>query len=139
MKFTGKVVIITGATSGIGLATAKLFIEKGCSVYGIARKPYCGNDFKCYSASVCDYEEIKRIFGEIYEREGKIDVFINNAGIGVAGAMEEASAERIREIADVNLTAPCVLSGTVLPYMKAGAKIINISSVGGIIDRKSVV
>mgnify|MGYP001025824482 CR=1 FL=1 len=132
MKFTGKVVIITGATSGIGLATAKLFIEKGCSVYGIARKPYCGNDFKCYSASVCDYEEIKRIFGEIYEREGKIDVFINNAGIGVAGAMEEASAERIREIADVNLTAPCVLSGTVLPYMKAGAKIINISSVGGI-------
>lgn len=133
MKKDGnKVVIITGATSGIGLATAKLFIEKGCTVYGIARKPYSGDSFTCYSADVCDYGEIKRIFAEIYGREGRIDILVNNAGIGIAGAMEEASAERVEQITNVNLTAPCVLSGAVLPYMKEGAKIINISSVGGI-------
>ena len=132
MKLTDKVVIITGATSGIGLATAKMFLKNGCKVYGIARKPYAGEDFTSYSASVCDYEEVKRIFKEVYEREGRIDILVNNAGMGIAGAMEEASSERIEQIVDVNLTAPCVLSGAIIPYMPAGGKIINISSVGGI-------
>lgn len=131
-KTENKVVIITGATSGIGLATAKLFLKNGYTVYGIARKPYAGEDFKCYQADVCDYGEIKRIFREVYEREGRIDILVNNAGMGIAGAMEEASEERIEQIVGVNLTAPCVLSGAIVPYMKAGGKIVNISSVGGI-------
>ncbi len=132
MKINGKVVIITGATSGIGLATAKMFLKNGCKVYGVARKPYAGGDFVCYPADVCDYAEMQRIFEDIYGREGRIDILVNNAGMGIAGAMEEASAERVAQITGVNLTAPCVLSGSVLKYMKAGGKIINVSSVGGI-------
>lgn len=127
-----KVAIVTGATSGIGLATANCLQKKGYKVYGIARKSKeCG--FTCASADVRDYDRIKDIIKGIYEQEGRIDAFVNNAGFGIAGAVEEASAENIQAIIDVNLTAVCVLCSAVLPYMKEGAKIINVSSVGGII------
>lgn len=133
MKINGKVVIITGATSGIGLAAAKLFLKKGCKVYGIARKPYAESDFTCFQADVCDYEKITEIFKEVHAREGRIDLLVNNAGFGIAGAMEEASAASVQAIVNVNLTAACVLSGLVVPYLKeTNGKIINISSVGGI-------
>lgn len=133
MKISGKVVIITGATSGIGLAAAKSFLKKGCKVYGIARRPYAGNGFACFQADVCDSEEIKKIFAEVHGREGRIDILVNNAGFGIAGAMEEASAASCQAIVNVNLTATCVLSGLAVPYLKeTKGKIINISSVGGI-------
>ena len=64
-----KVVIITGATSGIGLATAKLFTEKGFTVYGVARKKYAGNGFYCYSADVTDYAAMESVFKDVYEKE----------------------------------------------------------------------
>ncbi len=128
-----KVVLITGATSGIGLATAEYFLAKGHTVYGVARREYAGGDFKCFSADVTDYEAMGRVLGEIVKREGRLDVLVNNAGFGIAGAVEDAGAENVSRIVDVNLTALCVLCGKAIPYMKErGGRIINISSVGGI-------
>ncbi len=128
-----RVAVITGATRGIGLAAARLFLEKGFAVYGIARKPYNGEDFYCYPCNICDYSAIDAVLKDVYEREGRIDVLVNNAGFGIAGAVEEASPERIKEICEVNLAAQCVLCGKVIPYMKeTGGRIINVSSVGGI-------
>lgn len=127
-----KVVIITGASSGIGLATANLLIEKGCTVYGVARKPFSGA-FRCFQADVTDTEAMEKIFDEVYKTEGRIDALINNAGFGIAGAMEEASEENIKKIVDVNLTSVTVLCGKIVPYMKkTGGNVINMSSVGGI-------
>lgn len=127
-----KVVIITGATSGIGLATANLLAEKGCKVYGVARKPFSGA-FRCYQADVCDTAAMVKIFEEVYNTEGRIDALINNAGFGIAGAMAEATEENIKKIVDVNLTAVSVICGKIVPYMKEnGGNVINISSVGGI-------
>ena len=126
-----KVVIITGATSGIGLATAEYLIAKGCKVYGVARRPFEGN-FKCFQADVCDTDAMVNIFDEVVKTEGRIDALINNAGFGIAGAMEEATPENVKKIVDVNLTALCVLCGKIVPYMKSGGNIVNISSVGGI-------
>ncbi|MDE6791245.1 MAG: SDR family oxidoreductase, partial [Clostridia bacterium] len=125
--------IITGATSGIGLATARLFVSKGYTVYGVARRPYPGTDFMCYPADICDLTAMDGIFKDVLKREGKIDVFVNNAGMGIAGAMDESSLEAVKKIVDINLTAACILSGTAAKYMKdTGGRIINVSSVGGI-------
>ena len=129
----GKVAVITGATSGIGLATARLLLAKGFTVYGIARRDYFGSDFVCYPADICDLTAVEAILGDVVAREGGIDVFVNNAGIGVAGATEEISAESIKKITDVNLTATMVLCGKAAALMKErGGNIINVSSVGGI-------
>ncbi len=128
-----KVAVITGATSGIGLAAARLFLQKGYRVYGIARKPYQGTDFFCYSADVTDETAIGGIFEEIFAREGRIDILVNNAGMGIAGAVEESTSERIARIVNVNLTSLCVLSSKIVPYLKhTRGRIINLSSVGGI-------
>lgn len=127
-----KIAIVTGASGGIGLCTAKKLVDAGYKVYGISRR-VCDNGFECISADVRDYENTARIFREIYEREGRIDLLINNAGIGVAGAIEETSAKNVQDSVDVNLTAVCVLCSQVIHYLKEGAKIINISSVGGVI------
>ncbi len=133
-KCEKKVAIITGATCGIGLAAARLFLSKGYKVYGIARRPYDGTDFKCFSADVCDYDKIDAILKEVFDTEGRLDVFVNNAGMGIAGAMEDATPQRIENIVNVNLTALCVLSGKAVKYLRhTKGRIINVSSMGGIL------
>ncbi|MCM1043153.1 MAG: SDR family NAD(P)-dependent oxidoreductase [Corallococcus sp.] len=127
-----KIAVITGASSGIGLECAKLFILRGYKVHGIDKTPYTGDGFTSYVTDICDYDAVERIFADVYSKEGGIDVLVNNAGFGIAGAMEEASAESIRKIVDVNLTALCVICSKVTKYMVGSSKIINISSVGGI-------
>lgn len=134
-RLEGKVVVITGASRGIGLAIASSLKDKGAVVYDISRT-VVQNDFvkKAYSSDVNDFDKICNILQEIYQEEGKIDVFINNAGFGIAGAIEKTQKENIYKQVETNLSAVMALSGLAIKYLKESkGNLINISSVAGII------
>lgn len=130
-----KVVIITGASSGIGKATALMLVKNGYKVYGISRGKSDCKEFVSYQGDVNDEEKMCQIFEEIFQNEGHIDVLINNAGFGIAGAIADTKKENIENIVNTNLTAVISLCSKIIPYLKksGGGKIVNISSVGGII------
>ncbi len=134
-KLKGKIAIITGASRGIGLSIAQVLHNEGVKVYDIS-KSLTHHDFiaKGFQADINDYQKVKEIFEEIFAIEGKIDIFVNNAGFGIAGAIEYANPENIYKQIDTNLAAYIVLSSIAIKYLKkSGGNIINISSVGGII------
>ena len=134
-KLYGKVVVITGASSGIGFEIAKMLSQKECRVYNISRRKFDDNYFAgTFCSDVNDGEKIQQILTEIYQKEGKIDVFINNAGFGIGGAVEFASQENIYKQIDTNLSAVINLSRLAIKYLKeTKGKLINICSVGGVI------
>ena len=136
-RLLDKVVVITGASSGIGLATAQELAKRGCKVYNISRSGLAPEDVckKNYQCDVNQVEEIDRILNEIFSIEGKIDVVVNNAGFGIAGAIENASVENVYKLIDTNLSSLICISGRAIKFLKksGGGKIINISSVGGLI------
>ena len=134
-KLFGKVVVITGASGGIGLAIAKELFANGCHVYNISRKdckiPEFAGD---YNADVNESEKIESILNDIYAKEGKIAVFINNAGFGIGGAVEYASRDSIYRQIETNLSAVVNLSRLSIKYLKeTKGNLINICSVGGVI------
>lgn len=129
-----KVVIITGAASGIGRATAEYLAQKGFAVYGVDKNGFTAETYRSMQADVNDYEAMAHIFGEVHSQCGRIDVVINNAGFGIAGAIEDASIEHIRAIAETNFIALTVSTKLAIPYLKeTRGRLVNIGSVGGII------
>lgn len=128
-----KVALITGASSGIGLASAKLFLEKGWTVYGVARKEF-KSDFVCFQADVNDSARMEEIINGIYKNEGRIDAFVNNAGFGLGGELADHDPEKIRQLFNTDLASYAVNINLVANVMKkqGGGKIINISSLGAL-------
>lgn len=133
MKSIKKVAVITGASQGIGLETARYLTNKGYTVYGLARREIVGENFKTIVADVTDYETIKNIFNDIYKCEGQLNYLINNAGVGSGGAVEHTSNDDINKIFDTNVVAVIQLCRDVLPFIRnsGGGRIINIGSVAG--------
>jgi short-subunit dehydrogenase len=144
LKGQHRVVFITGANSGIGLATAEQLASKGYKVYGVARREYQTKNFTCFVGDVNDSARMAEILTDIYKREGRLDAIVNNAGFGIAGAMECANKDSVNRLVQTNFVAVTDLCTKALPYLKQTAlknkdvrdrqttKIINISSVGGI-------
>lgn len=129
-----KVIIITGASSGFGKATAEYLDKKGHSVYGLCRNEKQHDSIKYLVADVTKPETIETQVKKIYEIEQRIDVLINNAGMGIGGSLELATDEEIRLQMDTNFMGCVNMCRAVLPYMRKqrSGKIINLSSIGGI-------
>lgn len=129
------IVIITGVSSGIGLANAKKFIEKGHTVYGISRRNVELEGLNHYSADITDHERINEIVDEIYQKENRIDILINSAGMGISGAVEDTDIESARRMFDINLFGTVNINNRVIPYMRENGygRICNISSVAGVL------
>lgn len=129
-----KVVIITGASSGIGLAAAKAFAKKGYTVYGLARRKIDCDLFNSCVCDVTDRQKTAETFEYIYKKESKIDILINNAGMGISGAIEYLTEQDLNKIFDVNVKAVITLSSLIIPYLRESkGKIINVSSVAAVV------
>ena len=129
-----KVIIITGASSGFGKATAERLAKRGHTVYGICRREISHPTIHYMQADIRDKEHIRQIINTIYEKEKHIDVLINNAGMGIGGSLELATTEEIQVQMGTNFMGCVNMCQEVLPYMRRqrSGKIINLSSIGGI-------
>jgi short-subunit dehydrogenase len=132
MKSETKTIIITGSSSGIGFALAEYFGQKGHRVFGLSRKNVESQYFKTIPTDITDNEQVKVAVSEILKTENHIDVLINNAGMGMVGAVEDSTQEDIWKLFNLNLIGAVQTMSAVMPNMrdnKAG-KIINVSSIG---------
>lgn len=120
-----KVIVITGASSGIGLEMKKL-LEKDNIVISLDRTP--NSDPNHITCDISKHEDIIRSFEIIKDKYNHIDIVINNAGYGLSGAIELIPMEDIRKLFDVNFFGALDIVKQALPLMKQGGKIINISS-----------
>ena len=126
-----KTVLITGATSGIGKETALLLASKGFLVYGTARNVEGKNlPFRLLPMDVRNETSIKEAVQQILTEVGRIDILINNAGVGITGAVEELPAEQLHNVFATNLYGAIAVIQQVLPAMRAqgSGRIINIAS-----------
>jgi NAD(P)-dependent dehydrogenase (short-subunit alcohol dehydrogenase family) len=133
-----RVVLITGASSGIGRATAELLAGGGHRVFGGARVPATARplaDVELVPLDVRDEASLKSCVEEVYRRADKIDVLINNAGVNLVGAVEQTSISQAQALFDTNVIGVLRMIQAVLPRMRrqGAGLIINISSILGLI------
>lgn len=129
-----KVILITGASSGFGKAAAERLVAKGHTVYGTSRKPQQHPTIHFLQMDVREADSVKAGVEEIIEKEGRIDVVICNAGMGIGGSLELATHEEIHAQMRTNFMGCVNVCQKVLPYMRKqrGGRIINLSSIGGV-------
>ena len=129
------VIVITGATSGIGEKCAELFLKEGHTVYSLARRTKDNKGINYIECDLSNRESIETAVREITSKENRIDILINNAGMGISGAFEYHEDEEIKQLIDVNLLGLLRVTKLLIPYLRESkGTIINISSVAGIIS-----
>jgi short-subunit dehydrogenase len=133
-----KVVLITGASAGMGKETAKHLAQNGYIVYGSARRVEKMNDLKQFGVhtlqmDVTNDASVQEGVKQIISEQGRIDVLVNNAGFGSYGAVEDVAIADARYQLEVNVFGAARLTQLVLPYMreKKYGRILNVSSIGG--------
>ena len=132
------IVLITGASAGIGRAAAELLLKNGYKVYAGARRLAKMRDLEALGAKILELDvtaeaSVKSAVEKVLKDEGRVDVLINNAGYGAHGAVEDVPIDEARRQFEVNVFGLARLTQLVLPHMRAagGGAIINISSIAG--------
>ena len=133
-----KIALVTGASSGIGQATAELLAKAGYTVYGTSRRggDAIGRSFQMLPLDVTSDESVAGAVRQLMQQEGRIDLLVNNAGFGVAPAgAEESSIEQAQSIFDTNFFGIVRMTRAVVPHMRnqGAGRIINIGSVLGLL------
>lgn len=136
MELKDKIAVITGANKGIGLECVNQLLEQGAVVYGICRSG-CSTqhaNYTCLKADVGNLEQVNAAFDTILEKRGRVDVLINNAGLGYFGYCEDISVEQWQELFNTNVNGIFYCTRRVLPGMKAQGlgHIVNIASIAGL-------
>lgn len=130
-----KVVLITGGSSGIGKKVGEYLNDKGFIVYGTSRNPdhVKNSKIKLVALDVRDSESIKKAVASIIQIEKRLDVVINNAGVGITGPLEEIPTDEIRNNFETNVFGPIEVMKAVLPQMRLqkNGLIINVTSIAG--------
>lgn len=129
-----KVVLVTGVSSGIGKAIAQRLAGAGYRVYGTVRKPAVSNAYTLLKMDVTDQTSVTGAVESVLAREGRIDILINNAGMGIAGSVEETLMSEAKRQLETNFFGVLRVIKAVLPGMRARGSglIINVSSIHGI-------
>jgi len=138
MHTSQPVALVTGASSGIGQATALALVDAGFTVVGTSRNassttPLDGVTF--LDLDVSSDDSVRSVVEQVMARFGRIDVLVNNAGVGAAGAAEESSISQARDVFEINVFGLIRMTNAVLPHMRAqgGGRVVNVSSVLGLI------
>jgi short-subunit dehydrogenase len=142
MDVKGKVTIVTGASAGIGLATARRFAAEGAKLVLVARSTEklqtLSEELRALKREVfvrptnmCDSEAVRGMIAEAHQQYGRIDILINNAGQAVAGTVESLDIANFQEILELNVWGPLHAMQAVIPLMRksGGGLIINVSSM----------
>lgn len=129
-----QVVVITGATSGIGKITANFLQQKNYVVYSLSRRLLEDKNINYISCDVTDRQQVKKAISQVLEKENTIDILINNAGFGISGSIENQNIDEIKNIFNVNFLGAVNITQEVLPIMRKQGfgRIINTSSVASI-------
>ncbi|MDH3747014.1 MAG: SDR family NAD(P)-dependent oxidoreductase [Gammaproteobacteria bacterium] len=143
MIFSDKTVIVTGASEGVGAATARLFADAGANLMLVARgkkkleaiaeELRDKTRVEIFAMDVADPEACVNVFKKADFEFGQIDILVNNAGFHARGNVDTVSADDLSRMIDVNLRAPIMLTRVALPYLReaGGGAIINVGSLAG--------
>jgi short-subunit dehydrogenase len=139
MDWKDTVALVTGASSGIGLATARAMVARGARVALVARTELTlariardlGDGAESFALDVTDHAALRALPARVVARFGRLDVIVNNAGVNHRGELADRTADQVEQILDTNLVAPALLTHAALPHLGDGAVVVNVASLAG--------